>query len=111
MFNSSNYCFGVNETAFIFPMPSSGWVYCVMNVYPDHMDVYENGSLTGSHPLNAPIRNSPHKLCIGNFENFHHYIGGISEIAIANKAISSEAIQHTTEAIRQEQVSAMINGK
>jgi hypothetical protein len=101
MVNTKNYFFGINGKGLTLPVPDTGWVYCVMNVYPNHMDVYENGTLAGTWPLAAPIRQSPVKFSVGNLGMFRYYMGAIAEVSVNNAALPREQIEKTSEQIKQ----------
>ena len=98
--NSPNYFFGINGKGFAAPIPNNEWVYCVMNVYPDHIEVYSNGNLVGTLPLAQPIRRSPEKLFIGNVGFMRYYIGAISEVAINTTVKDKGQVQATWDAIK-----------
>jgi hypothetical protein len=99
--NSDNYLFGINGKGFTVASPANQWVYCVMNVYPDHMEIYQNGKLTGPIPLPNSIKQSPEKLYIGNLGFLRYYVGPISEICVSNKIIEKDQIQKTLDLISQ----------
>jgi len=98
---SPNYLFEINNTSFPFPVPFNKWIYLVANVFPDHADVYENGSLVTTYPLSTPVRQSAARLCIGNLGYMHYFLGVISEVALANKATGLEQLQQTWGKIDQ----------
>ena len=99
--NTKNYVFGINGKTFILGMTENQWVYCVWNVYPDHMEIYENGTLASAAQLDKPMRLSPQKLYVGNLGGFRYYVGAIAEISIANKAIDKNEIQSNWALIKQ----------
>ncbi len=99
--NSSNYFFGINGKGTGAAIPGNDWAYAVMNVYPDHFEVYVNGTIASAFPLPKPFKTSPEKLFVGNLGFMRFYIGQISEVAITNKAVEKAAIQSTWETIKQ----------
>ena len=99
--NTSKYFFGINGTAYIAPMTNYKWYYYAMNVFPNHIEIYVNGSQILSYPLHEPMRNSGNKLYIGNHDNFQYYIGAISEVAITKTTLDSNQIQATWKEIKQ----------
>jgi len=98
--NSPNYIFGINGLGYNLPVPNNEWVYCVMNVFPDHFEVYINGDLLSTNPLSKPYTNSTDLLRIGNLGYTHFYVGAISEVAIANKALDNTQIEKTWNEIK-----------
>ncbi len=94
-FNSANYLFIVNGSGLKVQLPYNHWIYCVMNVYTDHKDVFVNGVLAGTDTMSKPIIRSDENLCIGNLGSGHYYVGAIAEVAINNKIMSPEEIQET----------------
>jgi len=98
--NTKNYAFGINGKTFVLALPENQWVYCVLNIYPDHMEIYENGNLAASTTLPAQVHSSPEQLFIGNLGGFRFYIGAISEICITDKALDKNRIQQTWENIK-----------
>ena len=98
---SPNYLFAVNGKSVTFSVPFYQWDYCVINVYPNHIDIYQNGSFVSSFPVDGPMRQSFGQLCIGNINGQHYLIGPISEVALANKAVDSTSIRQTWQAITQ----------
>ncbi len=99
--NSSNYFFGVNGKGTGAAIPGDGWAYVVMNVYPDHFEIYVNGTMASAFPLPKPFKSSPEKLFVGNLGFMRFYIGQISEVAITNKTTDKTQIQTTWESIKQ----------
>ena len=99
--HTQNYFFGINGKGVSLPMPQNQWVYCAMNVYLDHFEVFENGNLSGSFPLASPLRTSPENLSIGNMGYLHYYIGSISEVAIHNSVLYINRIHATWEEINK----------
>lgn len=97
--NSSKYLFSVGCKGYILTLPETGWIYCVMNGYRDHFEVYINGKLMATYPLSKPITNSPDKLCIGDMGYMHFYVGAISEVSINNKPLDSNQVSLTWEEI------------
>lgn len=98
--NSSNYYFGINDVGYAIPIPQHQWTYCVMNVYADHVMVYKDGHLLLVSPLRRPIKKSKKNLYIGNSEGFHFYVGGISEVSVANKVLDSNQVKQTWNEIQ-----------
>ncbi len=98
--NTNNYLFGINGKGVGVPVPDKKWIYCVMNVYPDHYDIYENDSLMGTHPIDHPMRKSTEKLYIGNLVFLRYFVGPICEVAITKKPIDKEQIQKTWNEIK-----------
>lgn len=92
--NTPNYFFGINGKGTGAPVPVNEWVYCALNVFPNHLSVYINGNLATEMPLASPIRQSAEKLTFGNMGFLRNFIGAISEIAIHNKAIDLQQIQN-----------------
>lgn len=101
--NTTNYFFGVNGKGAAFPIPNNEWAYCVMNVYPDHLEVYNDGNLLGTFPMAQPMRKPREKLAIGNLGFMRYYIGAISEVAISNTVKDKSQVQATWEAVKQAQ--------
>ncbi len=99
--NSPNYFFGINGKGTGAAIAGDDWSYCVMNVYPDRMEVYVNGALASTFPLPKPFKNSPEKLFTGNLGFMRYYIGPIAEVSITNKATDKGQIASTWESIRQ----------
>ncbi len=99
-FSSSDYFFIINGNEVKVPLPNNEWVYTVMNVFSDHMDVYLDGSLVASHPLSGPVLQSESLLCIGNLGIMHYYTGAIAEVAIENNAVGAEQVQKTWDEIK-----------
>jgi hypothetical protein len=97
--HTPNYFFGINGKGTVIKCPEHQWVYCVMNVYPDHVEVYENGQLAATLPLSAPVKQSPEKLAVGNEGYFRYYTGAISEVAIHNNITEKSRISATWEMI------------
>ena len=98
--NSSNYFFGINGKGAGLPVPNNEWVYCVMNVYTDHLELYLDGNLASSTPLAAPMRQSPEKLCVGDLGYMRYYIGAIAEVAVLNKPLDKTQVAATWEQIK-----------
>ncbi len=96
---SPNYLFAVNGKSVTFSLPFYQWEYCVINVFPDHLDVYQNGNLVSSFPMAGPIQQSTGALCIGNLGDMHYFVGPISEVSVVNKVMDKEAIQQTWQRI------------
>ncbi len=98
--NAAKCLFALNGKGFILPVPKNEWVYCVINVYPDHFEMYQNGAFITTHPLVKPFINSAMKLFIGNLGYMHYYTGAISEVQLRNKPVSSSHINDTWNRIR-----------
>ncbi len=98
--NTPTYFFGINGKGISFPLENTPWAYFAINVYPDKMEVYENGNLMGTLPLEKPMRQSPEKLAVGNMGFLRNYIGAISEICITNKRLDKNKIQATWEEVK-----------
>lgn len=96
-----NYFFGVNGKGFALPMPDNQWVYCVMNVFPDRVEVYVNGALANTQPLQTPYHMSPERVGIGNLGYMRYYMGAIAEVAVVNKNLEKEKIAATWEEIKK----------
>jgi hypothetical protein len=99
--NSPNCLFGINGLGYHLPVPYNEWIYCEMNVFPDHFEVYINGELLSTNPLKKPYANSRERLSIGNFGNMHYYVGAISEAAITNNALDINHIKKTWNNINE----------
>lgn len=100
--NSSDYFFGINGKGVTVSMPINEWVYCVMNVYPDRVEIFRDGELAGSFGLPHPLRPSHEKLFIGNIGFMHYFVGAIAEVAVNNKAIDKAQIANTWGIIKQQ---------
>ena len=98
--NTPNYFFGINGKGTGAAIPGNDWAYCVMNVYPDHFEVYVNGVMASAFPLPKPFKASPEKLGIGNLGFMRFYVGQIAEVSVANKAVDKAQIQATWESIK-----------
>jgi hypothetical protein len=83
----------INGNGFVLNIPNNEWAYCVMNVFPDHMEVYENGNRVCYHPLPQPMRPSMTKIGVSNID--YPYVGAIAEVAVANTALDSNEIRAT----------------
>ena len=104
VFNESRYFFAISGAGYMMPVPDDQWVYLVMNVHPDHVDIFRNGSLSFSQALTKRWLNSSHKLCIGNLgENgkARLFVGTIAEVNMANKAIDSNQVHATWNEISE----------
>ena len=97
--NTPNFFFGFNGKGFTLPFPNSDWHYCVLNVYPDHIEVYDNGSLLVRQPLAQPVHSSPERFFIGNLSFMRNYLGAISEIAINAGPVDEGKVQLTWKEI------------
>jgi Concanavalin A-like lectin/glucanases superfamily len=98
VFNESKYFFALSGAGYVMPVPDGQWVYLVMNVYPDHVAVFCDGTLLHSQQLIKPWSNSDQKVYIGNLgENGkgRFFVGAIAEVNIANKTIDSNQISAT----------------
>ncbi len=93
--NTPNYFFGINGKGLNLPVPNNQWVYCVMNVFPDRVEVYINGASAGSFALPQPMRQSREKLWVGNIGFMRYYIGAISEVAINSKPLDKNQVEET----------------
>ena len=105
VYNTPNYMFSVNAARIAFPLYDNQWNYCVMNVYPAHVEVFVNGNLAFAGQLPQPIRTPGNKISIGSMGNIfdcNYYVGAISEVAVANKVLDSAQIRATWTEIRQE---------
>jgi len=98
--NSAKCIFAINGTGYLIQVPYGGWVYCVVNIFPDHFEVYINGYRVCTHGLVKPMANSSENLCVGNLGYMHNYVGAISEVAITNKALDSTQIGNTWNEIK-----------
>ena len=98
--NATKCLFALNGKGFILPIPKNEWVYCVINVYADHFEMYQNGALINTHPISKPFINSAMKLFIGNLGYMHYYTGAISEVQLNNKPVSISHIYDTWNKIR-----------
>ncbi len=94
-FNSPDYWFGINGEGVRVHVPQNKWIYAVLNVYPDHMDVYLNGTLATTQTLTRPMTQSDVPLVIGNMKYMQYYVGAIAEVAISVGSLSAEKIQET----------------
>ncbi len=98
----SNYVFAINDVnnSIQLQVPANRWVYLVMNVFPDRLEVYQNGKLEATNPL-SPMLQSTEKLYVGNMGNPHYYLGAIAEAAVINKALDSTQVRATWEEINR----------
>ena len=95
---SSNLFFSLNKQRFTCPIPDNQWTYLVMNVHPDHIDIYENGIFYATQKLKEPIGNSRYPIVVGNIYdngNAHFYIGAIAEVSIGRNIVDSNQIKAT----------------
>jgi len=99
-FNAPDFLFGVNEQRWSVRVPQNQWVYAVLNVYPDHAEIYIDGSLAGSAKLTTPMQQSDQMLSIGNLGYMHYYTGAISEAAISAGCIPAGQVGQTWEHIK-----------
>lgn len=98
---TNKYFFGINGRGYEIPLLTNSWVYCVMNVYQDHLEIFQNGDFIANIPLTSPYHTPSSKLFIGNLGYMSYYLGPISEIAIA-KPLKPEDIKNTWMEIKQE---------
>jgi len=80
-------------------LPHKSWQYIVLNVFPDHFDVYQNGRFMESRKLPEPMHQSKDNLFVGNMGNPHYYLGAIAEAALINKTLDSGQVRKTWEEI------------
>lgn len=78
-------------------LPMQTWYYIVLNFYPQYVDMYINGRLSGRMPLSTPYHPSLDKFFIGDYQDNAHYFGAISEIAVYGRLKSAEEINNTME--------------
>jgi hypothetical protein len=99
--SQDRYFFGLNGIGLEGQIPDKLWIYCVMNVFPTHIDVYLNGVKTGTSPLSEPYRQSAANVYIGSqsLGSVAYYVGAISEAAITNGAINETVITETWQDI------------
>jgi hypothetical protein len=99
--SKNNYVFAVGNinNSVQLSVPFNQWVYLVMNVYQDRIEIYQNGKPADSKPLAAPMPPSGEKLSIGNMGFHHNYLGAIAEVAVINKVLDSAQIRQTWEEI------------
>jgi hypothetical protein len=102
VFNSNNYLFGINKVSLKVPVKHNQWSYAVMNVFPDRFDVYINGVLAASRPLEQPIMESGGPLFIGNYDKMHFFVGAISEVSVINNVLDKTQIENTWAEISRE---------
>ena len=95
VFNSPDYSFGINNEGVRLHLPQNKWVCTVMNVFPDHIAIYLNGTLANTCPLTKPMIQSGMPLTIGNLVHQQFYTGAIAEVAISGRCLSPEQIQET----------------
>jgi hypothetical protein len=98
--NTPNYFFGINGKGLNLPLPDSQWVYCVMNVSPDRVEVFLNGVSGGAFALTAPMRQSGEKVEVGNFGFMRYFLGAISEVAINGKPLEKAQIEETWSRVK-----------
>ena len=99
MVHTPNYFFGINGKGVGVSVPKDAWVYCAVNVLPDHAEVYVNGSLAGNVPLARPYVLSPRKFCVGNLGFMRYFVGAIAEVAVHSKPLDKSAIAATWQEI------------
>jgi hypothetical protein len=97
---SPNYSISVNGKSTPFPVPFNQWIYLVVNVFPDKVDIYENDSLTITFPLFSPYRQSSEALCIGNITGQHYFVGPIAEVSLANGTTDKQKMTATWQRIQ-----------
>lgn len=87
--DANRYFFGIYGDGMEGRIDNDGWVYCVMNIFPDRMELFLNGQKKGSRPLSHGYRQSKEKLRIGakNPNAVAFYTGAIAEVAIVNRPL------------------------
>ena len=90
---TNKYHFGINGRSFILPLVDTGWVYCVLNVYSNKMEVFQNGILTNKIRLENEFRNSTYPLHIGNLGDLRYYVGPIANVTINKTTLSTSFVQ------------------
>ena len=96
---SDKFIFGFNGKGYILPLPLNKWVYCVVNVFPDHFEIFENGIFVYSHALVRPLIKQDGKLYIGNLGYMNYYTGAIAEVGITDKPMDSLQIKRNWNVI------------
>jgi len=99
---TNKYFFGINGAGYEIALLNNSWIYLVMNVYSNHLEIFQNGDFITNIPLTSPYKTSKSKLFIGNLGYMRYYIGPISEIKIATKPLKPEEIKNTMIEISQE---------
>ncbi len=89
---TDNYYFGTNGKSYSVPVINKGWVYCVMNVFSNKMEIYQNGTLTHTLLLQEPYKNTNQKIGIGNIGAWRYYLGQIAETSINKKVFSNQEV-------------------
>lgn len=89
---SDKYYFGINGRSFVLPLINKGWVYCVMDVFPNKIEIYQNGNLTQTLPLQEPYKNSVLKTYIGNIGFLRNYFGQIAEVSVSQRTLSNQEV-------------------
>lgn len=98
---TDNYYFGINGRTYSIPMINKGWVYCVLNVFHDRMEIYQNGNLTHTLPLQQPYKDPNQKICIGNIGAFRNYLGQIAEVSINRRILSNNEVKGRWDAMKE----------
>lgn len=76
-------------------LPMQTWYYIVLNFYPQYVDMYINGQLSGRMPLRTPYHPAIDKFYIGDYQDNAHYFGAISEIAVYGQLKNADEINKT----------------
>ncbi len=63
-----------------------------MNVFANRVEIYQNGNLTQTLPMQEPYKNSDQRMYIGNFGAWRNYFGQIAEVAISRKLPSNKEV-------------------
>ncbi|MES2837549.1 MAG: LamG-like jellyroll fold domain-containing protein [Bacteroidota bacterium] len=101
--NTNNCFFGINGKGYDIPMLNDKWLYCVVNYYPNRIEIFQNGNLINTLPLTESLKNSTNKLYIGNLGYLNFYLGSISEVAIS-KPKTLQEVQETWLKIEKEKL-------
>ncbi len=99
--NTPKYFFGINGKGVSVALAENEWVYCVMNVFPDHCEIYQDGALVGTIPLPAPMRQCNAPVQVGNLTFMRYFVGAIAEVAVLNKPLSKTDIAATWDEIKK----------
>lgn len=78
-------------------LPMQAWYYIVLNFYPQYVDLYLNGRLSGRMPLRAPYQPALDEFFIGDYQGNALYFGAISEIAVYGRLKTADEINKTME--------------
>ncbi len=91
---TGTYFFGVYGDGMEGRIDNNGWVYCVLNVYPDRMELFMNGERRGVKPVARRYRQSKEKMRIGSRDvnSVAYYMGAIAEVAIVNRPLDTAEI-------------------